>query len=283
MIFDERADVSKQRLHTASVRRRSGNVCASLEGVDGWIIGLIALCIVGIALIGFGAFWDRRRHRQAAIQMLSPPARDIPQLPTDVDAPVYLSAVQARRRPSTPAAGRSRDDTDAARTGPDADDRTQPAGQLEDDDTIRIAVGYASPDFVTDPTTRRAVLDEPRVLVTAEPVMAIRELIGPLEHMLADGSPLVIVVPSMAPDVLDTLEVNLIQRRLQILVVWTTAPEPADDICAATGARLLSRVDLQSGYVTDADLGHCRRWVCDRDTSYVMPAGAGNGTDPHQP
>lgn len=251
--------------------------------MDGWLIGLIALCVVGIAVIGFGAFWDRRRNRRATDRMLSPPARDIPQLPTDADPPVYVPAVEARRRASDPAAGMSHEDIDAARTSLDAGDRAEPARRPEDDDTLRIAVGYASPDFVTEPATGRAILDEPRVLVAAEPVMAIRELLGPLEHMIADRTGIVIVVPSMAREVLDTLEVNLIQRRLQVLVVFTEDPEPADAICAATGARLVSRVDLQSGYVTDADLGRCRRWVCDRDASYLTPTGGGNGADPRQP
>jgi len=40
------------------------------EQVDPWSIGLIALIVVGLAAIIFGALWDRRRNKRRAAEML---------------------------------------------------------------------------------------------------------------------------------------------------------------------------------------------------------------------
>lgn len=225
--------------------------------MDGWVVGLIGLLVIGIAVITFGALSDRRKNKRAVQEMLSPPPRNIPRLPAEVRSPQYVSALQARRvtdpRP------------------PLNDDQQHRLGrQLKAADTVRIALGFASDAFVTDQPSGRAVLDHPRVLVCAEPIMAIRELISVLEHMITDRTPLVVVAPTMAPDVLDTLEVNHLQRALDLVVILSRDPIPTDAIVAATGATLISRVDLQTGYLTDHELGSCDRWISDRKSSYVV-------------
>lgn len=235
--------------------------------MDGWTMGLIAMFAVGLAVILFGALADRRKHRRAVAQMLSLPPRTIPRLPTDAPTPRYVSALQARRV------------TDP-RPALDDDQRRVLDRQLKAASTVRVPLGFASEAFVTDEPSRRAVLDHPRVLVCAEPIMAIRELISALEHMITDGTPLVIVAPSMGPDVLDTLEVNHLQRSLDLVAILSRDPVPIDMIVEVTGARLISRVDLQTGYLSDQDLGRCARWISERGASYVVPeASAQPGFD----
>lgn len=225
--------------------------------METWTIGLVVMFAVGLAVIVFGALADRRKNRRAVAQMLSPPPRTIPRLPTDTPTPRYVSALQARRvtDPRPPL-------TD--------DQRRQVDRELKDSGTVRIPLGFASDAFVTDESTRRAVLDHPRVLVCAEPIMAIRELISALEHMITDRTPLVVVAPAMGPDVLDTLEVNHLQRSLDVVAILSRDPAPIDRIVEATGARLIGRVDLQMGYLSDQDLGRCARWVSERKVSYVV-------------
>lgn len=225
--------------------------------MEPWQIGLIAVLVIGVVVIAFGALSDRRKHKRAVREMLSPPPRDIPRLPADAQQPQYVSALQARRV------------TDP-RPPLDDDQQRQLGQQLKSSDTVRIPLGFASDAFVTDEPGGRAVLDHPRVLVCAEPIMAIRELISVLEHMITDQTPLVVVAPTMAPDVLDTLEVNHLQRAIDLVVILSRDPVPTDAIVDATGATLISRVDLQTGYLSDHELGSCQRWVSDRKTSYVV-------------
>ncbi|MBO0811291.1 MAG: hypothetical protein J2P23_04510 [Microlunatus sp.] len=225
--------------------------------MDGWTVGLIAMFGIGLAVIVFGALLDRRKNRRAVAEMLSPPPRAIPRLPADAPRPRYVSALQARQvtDPRSPL-------TD--------DQQRRLDRQLKAPDTVRVPLGFASDAFVTDVPTGRAVLDHPRVLVSAEPIMAIRELISVLEHMITDHTPLVVVAPTMAADVLDTLEVNHLRQSLDIVAVLSRDPVPTDAIVEATGATLISRVDLQTGYLSDHELGRCARWVSDRKSSYIV-------------
>jgi hypothetical protein len=243
--------------------------------VDGWLIGLIALCIVGVAVIAYGALWDRHRYRKAVSAMLNPPARNIPQLPANATRPDYMTQRQARRRPARhapdgPGADTSSDETSDTDLG--VASRAELTRQLADPTTVVIPAGYASDDFVTDTASGQAILERPLVLVSAQPIMAIRELIGPLEHVLAARAPIVIAAPSMPGDVLETLAINRIQQRLAVVVVLSSDPSPIDAICSATEAHLTGRIDLQAGYLTGADLGRCHRWVSNSDRSYIITA-----------
>jgi hypothetical protein len=225
--------------------------------MDGWTIGLIAILVVGVAVIAYGALSDRRRNRRAVTEMLSPPPRTIPRLPGNAPVPQYLSSVQARR---------------PSQQRPALDDQQQQTitEQLKASDTVRVKIGYASDAFITDPSSGRTVLDDPRILVCSESIMNIRELIAVLEHMIIDHTPLVVVARAMAPEVLDTLEVNHLQRRIDLVVLLSRDPLPTEVITAATGARPIERVDLQTGYVADHDLGRCSRWISDRRSSYII-------------
>jgi hypothetical protein len=224
--------------------------------VDTWVVGLVALCVVGLAVITYGALRDRRTNRRREAAMLSAPTRDIPQFSPAATRPQYLSELMARRSPSSTV------------TGLTAADRATVATQQESGTTI--AAGYASKDFATDPPTGWAVLDHPRVLVCAEAPGSVRELIGVLEKVALAGVPLVIAAPSVPKEVLGTLEVNRIQHRMQVLALTSNDPAVIDQVVAATGSRLVSRIDLQASYVTDADLGRCERWVSDRTRSWVI-------------
>ena len=68
---------------------------------------------------------------------------------------------------------------------------------------------------------------------------------------------LVVVAPSLATDVLATLEVNVIQQKLRLLAVTTQDQNMLTRIAELTGATLLERSDLQAGYVPSEQLGRC--------------------------
>ncbi len=68
--------------------------------LDPWTLGLVAVVVLGLALIAYGALHDRARNRRAREEMLSPPKREIPQFRPDTPAPQYLSELQARRPPA---------------------------------------------------------------------------------------------------------------------------------------------------------------------------------------
>lgn len=224
------------------------------------MLGLIAVLVVGIFLIGYGALSDRAKNRRAVAEMLSPPQRDIPAFDPATPAPQYLSELQARRPPEG-----------AANTELTPEQRRELAQQLTEPSTVVLEAVMVSRDFVTDSHAGWAVLDSPRVLVCPERVEAVRELLPVLEAVKAAGVPLVIAAPFLGSQVESTLEVNAIQQTLR--VVGVTASQPVvHQIAAATGTNPIGRGDLQSGYVSLAQLGTCARWVSDNRRSYVLPA-----------
>ena len=229
--------------------------------MDAWSIGLVVLVVVGLGLIVFGALWDRARNRRRAAEMLAAPSRTIPSFRPDAPAPHYLSDLQARRPPSG-AARRDLDDAERA----DLRRRVEEAG-------LTIGSGYASTDFVTDAGTGWAVLDAPAVLVCADPVASIRELLGVLEPMVLSGTPLVVLAPGLAPEVLGTLEVNHIQRRLTLVAVRCEDAAERERVAQACGAQLVDRADRQAGYLPPSVLGRCGRWVSTARTSHVLDPG----------
>ncbi|WP_375426513.1 hypothetical protein [uncultured Friedmanniella sp.] len=227
--------------------------------MDPWSVGLAVLVVVGLVAIVVGALYDRRRNERRAQEMLSPPSRAIPHFRADAPAPQYLSELQARRAPSTNVA-------DAL----SAEQRTEITTQLADDRTPTVAAGYASADFVTDPTSRWAVLEDPVVCICGDEVVSTRELLGLLERVILSRTPLVLVAPELARDVLSTLEVNRIQRRLSVVVVLVPDAAERERLARLCGARLTERSDRQAGYLPPVDLGRCERWVSTATSSHVV-------------
>jgi len=228
------------------------------EEVEPWTVGLVAVIVVGLAVIVFGALWDRARNRRAAAEMLAPPQRSIPQFRPDSPAPSYLSDLQARRPPA-----------DAAAPELSPADRERLAAQVKDPSTVKLAAGFASRDFITDRGSSQAVLDEPRVLVCSERIESTRELLAILEKLILSGTPLVVVAPSLSDEVRGTLEVNQIQGTMRLLAVTPTATD-LQLVADATGAQIRSRSDLQGGYAWAEHLGSCTRWVSTAKHSFLI-------------
>jgi len=226
--------------------------------VDAWQIGLIVLIIAGLGLVVFGALWDRARNRRRAAEMLAPPPRTIPQFRPDAPAPHYLSDLQARR---------PRNDAEPTVLTPEL--RESIRREITGAQAVTIRAGYASRDFVTDPESGWAVLDEPAVLVCADPVESLRELLPVLEQLIMTKTPLVVVAPQLAGEVLATLEVNQIRRTMRLLAVTPAAADLAD-LAAACGATMINRTDRQSGYLRADQLGHGQRWVSSAKTSHLI-------------
>lgn len=228
--------------------------------MDPWTIGIVVVIAVGVLVILYGALADRRRNKKAAVEMLSPPDRPIPHFSPETPPPQYLSELQARRRPA-----------DARPTDLSTPERAAIARRLDDPSTPRVRVGMASRDFVTDQATNWAILDKPYVLVCAEPVTTIREILDLLEKVLPTGLPLVVVAPYLQGEVLTTLEVNAIRQTMALLGIEAEGDD-LQQIAALTGAAPIPRSDLQSNYASLDRLGRCERWVSTTTTSYVLNA-----------
>lgn len=228
--------------------------------MEGWQIGLIAVLVVGMAVIVFGAVKDRRTNERRRREMLAPPEREIPKFSPDSPTPRYLSELQARRPPA-----------DGESTELSADERAALRTAITAPGVTTIQTGYATPELVTDPTTGWSVLRGPNILVSSEAITSIRELLGILERQLPTNRPLVVVAPAISRELIGTFEVNHIQRILTVLPVIVTDPNIRTQVAESTGATPISRTDLQSGYAAPHLLGSCGTWIATPNRSYLLP------------
>lgn len=222
-------------------------------------MGLIAIIVLGLAAIVFGAIRDRRLNERRRREMLAPPQRDIPRFSPDTPQPAYLSELQARRPPA-----------DATPTDLTTDERAELQRAIEQPDVTTVEVGYASSDLVTDPKTGWSVLRRPDVLVSDAPILALRELLGILDRQVPTGRPLVIVAPAIGQELVTTFEVNHIQQMITILPVIVPDSAALTRIAEATGATVMSQVDLRSGFNVAGLLGSCATWISTPDRTYLL-------------
>ncbi|MGD7704624.1 hypothetical protein [Microlunatus sp. Y2014] len=228
--------------------------------METWMLLPLGILVIGVAVVAYGALHDRTRRRAEEAQLHSAPERDIPGLRHDAAAPSYVTAEGARRSPGGTAREMS------------GRERTALATDLESTDPF--AYGFADDGFVTDSPTRRAVLDEPRVLVCADPITSVREVLNPLERLTATEVGLVLMAPSFGAEVVDTLAVNVIQQRLRVVAVAVDDDAVRAAVAARSGATEVPGTDLQAGYLPDDHLGHAARWVSTATQSWLLPVAS---------
>jgi hypothetical protein len=92
-----------------------------------------------------------------------------------------------------------------------------------------------------------------------------------MEKLILSRTPLVIVAPVIAKDVLATLEVNAIRQTMQLLAVICDSAG-LRTVATACHAMIIDRSDRQSGYLGSEDLGRCARWISTATSSHLIVA-----------
>ncbi|GAA3563272.1 hypothetical protein GCM10022197_18520 [Microlunatus spumicola] len=233
-----------------------------------WVLVMIAVVAVALVATVYGALSDRAKNRRRAAEMLGPPQRDIPNLPAGARSPRYVTEAQARRRPATaPTPEQLGGRIEELRSRLEVA-TTEPFRAYAERE---IAVGWASASFATEPGAREVVLDDALVLVCSDGVETIRELLPAVEQALKAARPLVVVAPTIAPDVLGTLEVNAIQGLVPGIAVLADDAVRAQ-VLEATGAQPVDATDRRSGWLDPQALGFVARWTSSSRTTRVVPA-----------
>lgn len=144
--------------------------------------------------------------------------------------------------------------------------------------------GYASPYFVTDTEGMEAVLEHPYILVTDQKISNIKDVLGVLEKVVADGRSLVLIADDIEGEAMTTLVVNKLRGSFKCLAV--KAPGFGDrrkamlqDIAILTGANYLStETGRQLKDATIEDLGSADSVRSTKDNTRIV-GGKGNKND----
>lgn len=223
-------------------------------GVDLAYLGIVAVVVIGVAVVAYGWLSDRTANKHRAAQVSGPPDRPIPGRADDAAEPSY----------------ELEPDLLAERRYPNALDeaaRDKLAAQL--DEAPALPHGWANEAFVTDPQTSWSVLDSPIVLVAAEPITTMRELLPVLDKARNQNAALLIAAPQLAGEVTATLAVNAATQHLPLCAI-IVEPKAAAELARHTGTYPVPRADLQAGYLPPGSLGHCDRFVAGPKRCWVL-------------
>jgi chaperonin GroEL len=150
------------------------------------------------------------------------------------------------------------------------------ATELEVTEGMQFDKGFISPHFVTDAQEGEAVLEEALLLITANKISSIEELLPLLEKVLPEGRPLLIIADDVDGQALSTLVVNAIRKTIRVCAV--KAPGFGDrrkamlqDLAVLTGGQVVAE---EVGYKLDSVglevLGKARRVVVTKDTTTIV-------------
>ncbi|ODU21347.1 MAG: chaperonin GroL [Pseudonocardia sp. SCN 72-51] len=106
--------------------------------------------------------------------------------------------------------------------------------------------GYISPYLVTNPGEMLAVLDDPYILLSAEKITDVRQLMPMLERVMRDPKPLVIVAEKVEGSALQMLVHNHVNGHLKVTAIQAPGfgekrVHLLEDMAALTGAKVHSK------------------------------------------
>jgi chaperonin GroEL len=147
---------------------------------------------------------------------------------------------------------------------------------LEFTEGMQFDKGYISPYFVTDQDRMEAILEDAYVLISANKISALSDLLPLLEKVAQASKPLLIIAEDIEGEALSTLVVN--RMRGVFASVAVKAPGFGDrrkatlqDIAVLTGGQVISsELGMKLEGVTLEDLGKARRIVVTKDATTIV-------------
>src|SRR2546423_16426 len=149
---------------------------------------------------------------------------------------------------------------------------------------MRFDKGYISPYFVTDPERMEAVLEDAYILLVANKISAVRDLLPVLEKVMQSSKPLVIIAEDIEGEALATLVVNKIRGTFRSVAVKAPGfgerrKAMLQDMAILTGGQVISEeVGLKLESVTLDLLGSARKVIVTKDETTIVE-GAGKEDD----
>jgi len=153
--------------------------------------------------------------------------------------------------------------------------------ELDFTEGMQFDKGYISPYFVTDSDRMETVLEDAFILISAQKISSLSDILPVLEKVAAANKPLLIIAEDVEGEALSTLVVNRMRGTFTSAAV--KAPGFGDrrkamlqDIAILTGGQVItSEVGLKLDQVTLELLGKARRIVITKDATTIVD-GAGD-------
>jgi chaperonin GroEL len=99
------------------------------------------------------------------------------------------------------------------------EENISPVNEIEVVQGIELDKGYASSYFVNDLKNFEVIYENPYLLITSNPINALNQIRDVIEYVKTNNRPLVIVAEEISKDIISTLVLNNIQKKLKVVVV----------------------------------------------------------------
>lgn len=97
------------------------------------------------------------------------------------------------------------------------------SNQLEKIQGIELDKGFASSYFINDLKNFEVSYDKPYILVTSDPIQSLNQLKEIIDFIQKNNRPLVIITEEISKDVLSTLVLNTIKKKIKVTVIRYTS------------------------------------------------------------
>lgn len=163
------------------------------------------------------------------------------------------------------------------RAGTDGVVLVEEAGGLETTLTVREGMyferGYLTDRFVTDQSQQIAVLEDCHVLISAETIRTMQQLIPAMEIAARAKQSLLVIAPDVEVEALETLVLNCQRQTLTSAAVKApghpSRPETLEDVAVSTGG-VVVRFAAQLSEVTPQKLGFAKRVEVSKDSTWIV-------------
>ena len=139
---------------------------------------------------------------------------------------------------------------------------------------IEIDKGFASSYFVTDLKSFTTVYENPYILITNQPINSINQIREVIEYIKLNNKPLVLVAEEINKEILSTLVLNSIQKKLKIVVVRYTSIKfikngLLEDLSLLTHSNyyIPTIKNEETKILTVDDLGQCEKVIITKEKS----------------
>ena len=147
---------------------------------------------------------------------------------------------------------------------------------LEVTEGMQFDRGYISPYFATDPEKGEAVYENPYVLCINKAIGGMKEILGVIEEVARDGSPLLLIAEDVEGEALATLTINNMRKVLKVVVV--KAPDfgihrtnKLKDIAILTGGKCaIDELNQKVENFHLSDLGRADKVIVTKDHTTII-------------
>jgi chaperonin GroEL len=148
--------------------------------------------------------------------------------------------------------------------------------EIEIVDGIELDRGFASSYFVTDLKTFETIYENPYILITSQPLISLNQIRDIIEHVKKNNKPLVLIAEDISKEILSTLILNNIQKKLKIVVIKYTAIKflktgILEDLATLTHSNYFIPTSKKNiAPLTIEDLGQAEKVIIKKDKSTFL-------------